>query len=236
MQKLSAKALAIPLILATVFNLTTIAKARAETPANTLTVTGRGDRGIPTTKARVRIEVEVEAKTAQEAQSEVARRSSAVITELKNLKVDKLQTTNISLNPKIVFEDNKQRQVGFTAQISMSFVTSNDRSGIAIDRAIAAGANRVIQITFSAEDEAIRAARNTALQDAVKNAQLQANAVLNSLNLKAQSIRTIQINGDSSPAFDNITNARLNSVSDSSTSIVGGEQRVEASVTLEITY
>jgi uncharacterized protein len=236
MQKISSKALAILLILATAFNLVTIASVRAETPANTITVSGRGDRSIPTTKARVTIEVEVEAKTAQEAQSEVARRSNAVITELKNLKVDKLQTTNISLNPKIVVDsDNKQRQVGFVAQISMSFVTSNDRSGIAIDRAIATGANRVIQITFSAEDEAIRTARNFALQDAVKDAQVQANAVLSSINLKSQSIRTIKINGDN-PQTYNITNSRLNSVSDSSTSIVGGEQRVEASVTLEITY
>jgi len=237
MQKISAKALAIPLILATAFNLVTISAIRAETPANTLTVTGRGDRSIPTTKARVRIEVEVEAKTAQEAQSEVARRSNAVITELKNQKVDKLQTTDISLNPKIVVDsDNKQRQVGFIAQISMSFVTSIDRSGIAIDRAIATGANRVIQITFSAEDDAVRVARNFALQDAVKDAQVQANAVLNSINLKSQAIRTIKINGENTQTYNNITNSRLNSVSDSSTYIVGGEQRVEASVTLEITY
>jgi uncharacterized protein len=183
----------------------------------------------------VMIEVEVEAKTAKEAQSEVARRSNAVITELKNLKVDKLQTTNISLNPKIVTENDKQIQVGFIGQISISFVTSIDRSGVILDRAIATGANRVTQITFSAEDEAILAVRSLALEDAVKDAQIQAKAVLNSLNLKPQSIRTITINGDSPQGY--ITNLQINnSAGRSSTPIIGGEQVVQASVTLEIIY
>ncbi len=221
------------LILAVIFNPLTILEAIAETPANTLTVTGRGDRAIPTTKARVSIEVEVEAKTAQEAQSEVARRTNLVITELKNLKVEKLQTTNISLNPKIEFENNRSRQTGFVAQISMSFVTTIDRTGTTLDRAIAAGANKVTQITFSAEDEVINTARNYALQDAVKDAQVQANAVLNSLNLKPQSIRTIQINGDSPQTYN--TN-RLNTNISNTTTVVGGDQRVQASVTLEILY
>ena len=238
MQKLSVikTAVIFPLMLAMAWNGNTgNFMAMAQTPANTLTVTGRGDRSIPTTKARVMIAVEVEAKTAQEAQTEVARRTNAVITELKNLKVDKLQTTNISLNPKIEFENNKQRQVGFVGETAMSFVTSIERSGLMIDRAIAAGANRVSQITFTAEDEMIQSARNFALQDAVKDAQQQANAIFSSLNLKPLSIRTIQVNGDRPQGI--ITNRLMNAATNSiGTSIVGGDQNVQASVTLEIMY
>lgn len=239
MQKLSVikTAVTLPLILAMAWNFGNIGNsgmAMAETPANTLTVTGQGDRSIPTTKARVMIAIEVEAKTAQEVQAEVARRSNAVINELKNLKVEKLQTTNISLNPKIEFENNKQRQVGFVGEAAMSFVTTIDRSGLTIDRAIATGANRISQITFSAEDETVEAARNFALQDAVKDAQQQANAILSSLNLKPLSIRTIQVNGESPQGY--ITNRTLKAVADSSTPVIGGEQNVRASVTLEIMY
>ncbi len=242
MQKLSVTALAIPLILASIFSLATIPIARAETlvnsldntRVNTLTVTGKGNRSIPTTKARVLIEVEAEAKTAKDAQSELALRSNAVIAELKNLKVDKLQTTNFALNPKIVTENDKQIQVGFIGQISLSFVTNIDRSGIVLDRAIAAGANRVTQITFSAEEEAILAVRSLALEDAVKDAQLQVKAVLNSLNLKPKSIRTIRINGDIPQGF--LTNRQNLNVDSSGTPVIGGEQAVQASVTLEIIY
>lgn len=221
------------LVLAAIFNPLAISGAMADSIANTITVTGQGDRSVPTTKARVVIEVEVEAKTAQEAQSEVARRTNLVIAELKSLKVEKLQTTNVSLNPKIEVENNRSRQVGFVGQISMSFVTPIERSGITLDRAIAAGANRISEITFSAEDEAINVARNFALQDAVKDAQAQANAVLSALNLKPQSIRTIQIRGDSPQGY--ITNRQLNNVA-VSTSIIGGDRKVQATVTLEITY
>jgi uncharacterized protein YggE len=238
MQKLSLikTAVILPLILVMAWNSGNTGKsvAMAETVANTLTVTGQGDRSIPTTKARVMIAIAVEAKTAQEAQSEVARRTNAVITELKNLKVDKLQTTNVSLNPKIEFENNKQRQVGFIGETSMSFVTSIERSGLTIDRAIATGANRVSQITFSAEDETIQAARNSALQDAVKDAQKQANAILSSLNLKPLSIRTIQVNGDRPQGI--ITNRLMNAAAAPPTSIIAGDQTVQASVTLEIMY
>lgn len=224
------------LTLSIIFNPLAVTSTMAETIANTLTVTGRGDRQIPTTKARVQIEVEVEAKTAQEVQSQVAERTDKVIRELKSINVEKLQTTNISLNPKIEYENNRSRQVGFVGQTSLSFVISIDRSGGALDRAIASGANRITQISFSAEDDAIRAARSLALQDAVKDAQLQANAVLSSLNLKSQSIRTIQVSGDSSQGF--VTNRLLNqaNIANTSTSIIGGDQRVQASVILEISY
>ncbi|PLZ88186.1 hypothetical protein CI594_20630, partial [Fischerella thermalis CCMEE 5196] len=64
-----------------------------------LTVTGRGVESIPATLAEVVLGVEVQAKTAQEAQKEAARRSSAVVTLLKTRNVEKLQTTGITLNP-----------------------------------------------------------------------------------------------------------------------------------------
>lgn len=70
----------------------------------TLTVTGRGVEAIPATLAQVVLGVEVQAKTAQEAQQEVARRSSAVVALLKSRNVEKLQTTGITLIQYIVIK------------------------------------------------------------------------------------------------------------------------------------
>jgi uncharacterized protein len=159
-----------------------------------------------------------------------------VIAKLKDLQVEKLQTTGINLSPKYVYENNRQRQDGFTGQNSISFVTSIERSGTTLDAIVAAGANRIDQISFLAPDEAIKVARNGALQDAVKDAQDQADAVLSALNLKAQSIRTIRVNNESFSPPVLLNQSTFAKADTNATSVVGGEQKVQASVTLEISY
>ncbi|MEE3719239.1 SIMPL domain-containing protein [Tumidithrix elongata RA019] len=236
------KALQATTLLSTVFILATpiatfipSVSAQEVKQSRVLTVTGQGERYVPTTTARVQVAVAVEGKTAEEVQAEIARKTNRVIATLKELQVDKLQTTGISLSPKYVYENNRQRQDGFTGQNSISFVTSIERSGATLDAIVAAGANRIDQISFLAPDEAVRVARNGALQDAVKDAQAQADAVLSSLNLKAQSIRTIQI-GNAQSYTPQVFKQALSTADNNATSVVGGVQNVQASVTLEITY
>jgi uncharacterized protein len=214
-----------------------IALAQEARPARTLVVTGQGDRSVQTTKARVQLGIEVEAKTAQEVQVEIASKTNALVSKLQELNVEKLQTTNITLNPKYVYENNRQRQVGFTGQTSVSFVTSLDKAGTTLDAAVASGANRVDQISFIAPEEALRSARNASLQDAVKDAQAQADAVLSVLNLKVQSVRTIQVSNTSpiQPVLNNqATFARADAAP--ATPVIGGEQRVQTSVVMEFNY
>jgi uncharacterized protein YggE len=206
-------------------------------PSRTLVVTGQGDRPVQTTKAGIQIGIEVEAKTAQEVQVEIARKTNALVSKLQELNVEKLQTTNITLNPKYVYENNRQRQTGFTGQTSVSFVTSLDKAGTTLDAAVEVGANRVDRISFIAPEEAIRTARNAALQDAVKDAQAQADVVLSALNLKVQSVRTIQVN-NASPSQPVFANRAQFSTADAAppTPVIGGEQRVQTSVTVEFSY
>lgn len=206
-------------------------------PARTLVVTGQGDRPVQTTKARVQLGIEIEAKTAQEVQVEIASKTNALVAKLQELNVEKLQTTNITLNPKYVYENNRQRQVGFTGQTSVSFVTSLDKAGKTLDAAVASGANRVDQISFIAPEEALSSARNAALQDAVKDAQSQADAVLSVLNLKVQSVRTIQVSNTSpvQPLNNQATFAKADAAAPA-TPVIGGEQRVQTSVVMEFNY
>jgi uncharacterized protein len=214
-----------------------LALAQEARPARTLVVTGQGDRLVQTTKARVQLGIEVEAKTAQEVQVAIASKSNALVSKLQELNVEKLQTTNITLNPKYVYENNRQNQVGFTGQTSVSFVTSLDKAGTTLDAAVGSGANRVDQISFIAPEEALRTARNASLQDAVKDAQAQADAVLSVLNLKVQSVRTIQVN-NTAPVQPVLNNQATFGRADAApaTPVIGGEQRVQTSVVMEFNY
>ena len=205
----------------------------------TLTVSGRGNVTIPTTKTQVRLGVEVQGKTAQEVQQQVAQKSSAVVELLKSRQVEKLETTGINLNPVYSYENSKQTIAGYSGTNIVSFRIETQKSGNLIDEAIKAGATRVDGISFVASEEAIAQAQQQAIDEATQNAKKQADAALNTLNLKQQEIVGIQINAANPPVppprpYD----ARLAQVAKESaaTPVIGGEQEIEASVTLQIRY
>ena len=108
----------------------------------TLTVSGRGVETIPTTLTQVRLGVEAQGKTANQVQTEVARRSDAVVKLLKARGVEKLQTTGISLNPIYSYTDNKQTLTGYGAANMVSFRLPTNQAGTLLDDAVKAGASR----------------------------------------------------------------------------------------------
>jgi hypothetical protein len=205
----------------------------------TITVSGRGTESIPTTLTQVRLGVEVQGKTAQEAQQEVARRSQAVVNLLRSRNVEKLETTGISLNPVYSYENNVQRLTGYSATNIVSFRIPTDRAGDILDAAVQAGATRIDGISFVATDEAIAQARQQALREATQDARTQADTVLNVLGLKPEQVVSIQVNGASAPPPPPLLDARFAGAEKAAsvpTPIIGGEQEVEAAVTLQISY
>ncbi len=209
-----------------------------ETMLRTLTVSGRKVETIPTTLSQVNLGVEVQGKTAQEVQQEAARRSSSVIALLKSLNVEKLQTTGIDLNPVYSNNNNVQRITGYSATNTVSFRVVTDRAGTILDQAVKAGATRIDSISFIASDQAIAQAQKQALQKATQDAQQQAEAVLSVLGFKPKEVVSIQVNGASVPPPQPILRAKVATLAtqDTSTPVIGGEQQVEASVTLQISY
>ncbi len=202
-----------------------------------LTVSGRGERSVKTTKARIQLGVNVEGKTAIAVQTEVARQANSIVSRLQQLNVEKLQTTSIQLSPKYVYENNRQRQEGFTGQTTVSFVVAIKKAGETLDAAVASGANQIEQISFIATDTELNAAKQLALQDAIKDAQTLSNTVLSALGFTTKTIKAINIS-DSAIAYP-VPQRRMEvfaKAADSSVPILGGEQKVEASVTLQITY
>lgn len=205
----------------------------------TLTVTGRGKETLATTHTQIRLGVEAQAATANEVQAEVARKSNAVVTLLKARGVEKLETTGISLNPIYDYSNNQQVLKGYSASNRVSFRVLTKDAGTIMDDAVQAGATRIDGISFTAADDAITAAQKVALQKATQDARAQADAVLKSLNLTAQQIVSIQINQAVAPEprFYDMEAAKARMVSAAPPSpVIGGEQEVEGTVTLQISY
>lgn len=203
----------------------------------TLTVSGRGVETIPATLAQVRLGVEAQGKTAQQVQQEVAQRSSAVVALLRSRNVEKLQTTGITLNPVYSYNNNVQRLTGYSATNTVSFRLDSERTGTLLDEAVKAGATRIDEIGFVGSDIAIAAAQKQALREATDDAQQQANAVLSVLKLTPKEVVSIQLNSANPPEPPRpLLRAAASADSAATTPVVGGEQQVEARVTLQISY
>lgn len=217
------------------FSSDTLTGGTTDTPT-ILEVTGQGEVSVPTTLTQVQLGVQVQGETATEVQEELAQSSTAVVDVLQELGAQELQTTSIQLSPVYSFANDTQTLTGFQGSNILQFELPTEQAGAAIDAAIQAGANTVQSINFTASDEALEQARLDALTEAVQNAQTQAGAVLDSLNLVAGDIIDIDINSadNISPSpvlFDLQAEAFA-----ASTPIIGGPQTVTASVSLDILY
>ncbi len=209
-------------------------------PSRTLTASGRGIVTIPTTISQIRLAIEVQAKTPTNAQQSAAKRSAQVVAYLKTQQVEKLQTTGINLNPTYTYPSGGQPQItGYSASNSISFQVPTERAGTLLDASVKNGATRIDGVNFVAGDRAIASAQLQALKQATQDAERQADAVLTTLNLKRKEVIGIQINSTSSPSPIPMPIARMEAkLADvaPTTPVLGGEQQVEAAVTLDIGY
>ncbi|MBW4695908.1 MAG: SIMPL domain-containing protein [Lyngbya sp. HA4199-MV5] len=214
-------------------------KMAQEKMLRTLTVTGRGTEMVATTITQVRLGVEAQGKTANAVQQEVARRSNAVVNLLKSRQVDKLETTGINLNPTYQYDNGKQTLTGYSASNIVSFRIATTKAGVLLDEAVKAGASRIDGVSFIATDEAIATTQKAALREATQDAQAQADAVFSALNLSKGQIVSVQVNGASAPPprpLEDFQSLRASAAPKAPSPVIGGEQEVQASVTLQISY
>ena len=203
----------------------------------TLTVTGQGTQRIPTTLTQVQLGVEIQGQTAAQVQQQVAQRTSAVVDLLRDRQVERLQTAGIRLQPNYKYENNERRLVGYVGTNTVTFRLQTEKVGQLLDEAVRVGATRIDGISFTATEEAIAVAKKEALRQATKDAQQQADAVLEALNLRAKEIVSIQLDRANIPKPTVIqTEGLVRATAQEITPVIGGEQTVQASVTLQITY
>ncbi len=204
-----------------------------------LTVTGQGSTPVETSIAVIRLGVVLQGDSAQSVQQQVAERSAGLVNRLKELQVNALQTTGISLHPQYDYREGQPRLTGVQGQNSVQLEVPVARAGQVLDEAVAAGATQVESVSFRADDAALVQARSSALTQAVEDAQRQARDVLGALNLTLGSVERIHVHNDGRVAPPPIPLAASGDFARSemaSTPVEGGEQTVRAQVTLEIRY
>ena len=201
-----------------------------------LTVTGNGIEKIATSLTNVQLGVEVTGQDARTVQQQVAQRSSQLVDFLQSRNVDQLKTTGIQLQPNYDYSDRQRRLVGYIGRNMVSFQIKTDAIGSLIDEAVNQGATRINGVSFTASEPAIAIAQKEALRLATQDAQQQAEAVLSTLNFSSKEIIGIQINGAAPPQPRIMRAQAARSADVAESPIIGGEQEVRASVTLEIQY
>lgn len=208
-----------------------------ESAMRILTVTGEGKAIIPTTLTQINLGVEVQGATSSEVQQEIAKKSTSVVNFLRSRNVQQLQTTGISLQPRYDYNSDQQKLIGYSGTNLVSFQVETSKIGDLLDRAVANGASRIDQISFTATESAIATAQKQALQAAVQNAKSQGDTVLSSLNFSSQEIVKIQINGANLPQpLPQLEATALAKNASADTPIIGSTQTVTASVTLSQKY
>ncbi len=167
-----------------------------------VTVTGEGTVSAVPDNAVIRLGVSSQGKTARAASDANAKEMTAVIAAIKESGVaDRdIQTTSLSLQPQ--YDANKTgaaRLIGFQANNQVT-VKIRDVSGLpaVLDRAIAAGANEMSGIEFVVSDQAklLDQARSAAIVDALRKAELYANAA----GMKVGRVMSISEEGSSAPS------------------------------------
>ncbi len=208
-----------------------------ETNLRTLTVTGQGQQAVQTTKTQVSLGVDLEGTDAAVVQRQVAERTSAVVELLRSRRVEKLETTGLQLSPRYRYDNGQSQLVGYSGSNTVSFQMPTEAVGTLLDDAVKAGANQIRGVSFIADDAALEAARQEALKRAVADAQAQAAAVLGALNLRSQEVVSIEINGAIPPRpMPMARQVAAAPAADMATPVMGGEQTVQARVTLQIRY
>ncbi|MEB3313444.1 MAG: SIMPL domain-containing protein [Cyanobacteriota bacterium] len=208
-----------------------------ETNLRTLTVTGQGQQAVQTTKTQVSLGVDLEGTDAAVVQRQVAERTSAVVELLRSRRVEKLETTGLQLSPRYRYDNGQSQLVGYSGSNTVSFQMPTEAVGTLLDDAVKAGANQIRGVSFIADDTALEAARQEALKRAVADAQAQAAAVLGALNLRSQEVVSIEINGAIPPRpMPMARQVAAAPAADMATPVMGGEQTVQARVTLQIRY
>ena len=224
-----------PLLIAMLLSLMPVSAIAQEERLRTLTITGQGLERIATTLTEVQLGVEIRGESATGVQQEVAQRTAAVIEAVRSRSVEQLQTTGIRLQPLYNYENDNQRLVGYVATNTISFRLPTEQVGTLFDEAVRTGATRIDGVSFTATETAITEAQQQALRLAVQDAQQQAQTVLQALNLSSKEVVSIQVGDASVPPPRPVEAARL--ANDAATTpVVGGEQTVRASVTLEVSY
>ncbi len=165
--------------------------------ATTLSLSAYGEARVDPDMATITLGVENQAPTAGEAMAANSAQMNRVVAALKKagLEPRDLQTSNLSLNPQYVYEQNQPPKLtGYQASNQLT-VTVRDlgKIGPVVDAVVAAGATNVSQISFGLANPV--SAENTARIAAVKALQDKASLYANATGYRINRLVNISEGG-----------------------------------------
>jgi uncharacterized protein YggE len=202
----------------------------------TLAVSGSGSATITPDEANVTLGVTAQASTAQQALADDSSTMKSVVAAIEGQGVAEtdLRTTGLNLSPTYTpgGPDRAPQVSGFQASNNVD-VTLHDTSkvGAVIDAALAAGANQVGGVSFTASQP--QTAYNQAYAAAMANAQSAAAAVAKAAGLTLGSIHSISASQGGCCVMQ-FASAGVASAAAPAPPVFGGQETV--SVTLQVVY
>lgn len=205
----------------------------------TLQVTGQARVQIPADQVTISFAVETESPTARVASSENAEKMGSVVAALKDAGGEAvvIETFGYALMPqyrRTTQDDPSAQTISAYRAMNNIRVTLDDveRAGEILDVGITAGANRVMNLQFSATET--REARQEALREAVRLARAEAQTIAEAMEVRLGPALEVQVGAAPRGSGIFYATARAMEASARPTPIEAGEQDVSATVT--ITY
>jgi uncharacterized protein YggE len=208
--------------------------------ATTLNVSAQGETKVAPDMATIHLGVQTEAATAAEAIRLNANKMSRVIAALKSggLADREIQTSNLSLNPQYVYQENlPPRLTGYQASNQVVItVRELSRLGQIVDATVNAGADNVGGISFGIDNP--DPAEDAARLDAVRALNAKADLYAKAMGYRVARLVTMSEGGGYSPVPPPMPMmARAESAKyDAGTQVAPGEMnvRVDVSATYEL--
>ncbi|HJJ32221.1 MAG TPA: SIMPL domain-containing protein [Methanocorpusculum sp.] len=177
-------------------------------------VSGYGESTTTPDKATISLGIETVDKIAFKAQEENSRIMNKVISALKaaGIKEENIKTNQYSMYSYEIYDYNKIE--GFNIGDTVYSVTNTvevitydvDSVGSVIDKAIAAGANKVNRLQFGLSNEKQKEQRNAAIYSAVKAARADADAVAAALGIRVTGTGVISVSQSyNAVSYSNVT-------------------------------
>jgi uncharacterized protein YggE len=218
-----------PILLTFAILAAALAPIQTQAAEKLVTVTGEATVAVAPDMAAIRIGVTSLGKTAREASEANAKQMTSVLAAIKDAGIPDrdVQTSRLSLQPQ--YDPNKSgtaRLLGFqvTNQVTIK-IRETDKLPTILDRTIAAGANEMSGIEFvvSEQSKLLDQARDDALADAHRKAELYAKAA----GVKLGPVISIAEEGSNPPPRPMVQAIRAGAVP-----VAPGEQMLRASVTV----
>lgn len=224
-------------VIMSLFLVSTTIASNYKCHSNIISVTGVGRRNIRTTIAEITLGIIQVGPTAPMVQRALARKSSRLLSYLRQQKVSRLQTRGVILSVKFNFSTSPPQVVSYQGSNTVRFEMTVSKSGIILDGSVRNGATRINSVSFKASRTSTNRARNAALRDAVKMARMEAITMASATRKRLSRALTVRVIDSffaepikSRQSFQRSRGLKSNSI----IAVIGGYQTVTARVM--ITY